>query len=683
MKKNKKISIKSKLLEYKFENITLTILSSIIIFTILFASLLPQKVDIKLGEPAQRDIKATRDVIDKVATQKLKLEAMEAVEQIYNIDSSIQIQIKSDIRMYFKTLRELQLNESKSFEQKLDELNSQNYVKIDSETNSLLLRTEQEKSIILEENIYNTLSEVMNDGITKEEVENSKVGVKNIINSLNNIPNNLKEAGEKIINSKLIANKFPDVQNTEKEKEKAAELVEPVVIKEGELIVAKNANIDRSIYSILDKAGLITTTKSAYIKLFLGCLLLTLVIELSMKFFIRYFEKEVLKDIKKMSVMVAITVLIISISKMIFSISPYLMPIATVSIIVSIISNERLGILFNILTVILIGILTSIDMPIVFMFLITGIIGSFACRNIQQRSNVIFIGGLIALVNMSIILGFGLSNDLYINVLLKRIGFGIINGALCALISIGTLPIWENLFGVLTPLKLLEIMNPNNPLLKRLLMEAPGTYYHSILVGNLAERAANEIGANALLVRVASYYHDIGKLKRPFFFKENQTDMENPHDNISPTLSALIITSHTKDGVKFAKEYNIPKEIYDMMIEHHGTTLVSYFYHKAKELDGNVEEKDFRYDGVKPQSKEAGIIMIADSIEAACRSLKVPTEDSLRELIRCIINAKLKDGQLDESGLTLKDLKTMETSFVDTISGIYHDRIEYPKMESV
>ncbi len=665
------------------KNKLLIAVSTIIIFVILFGSLLPQKINIQLGEPAPRDIRATRDVVDEVATQKLKLEAMESVEQIYNIDASIQIQIKSDIRMYFKLLRELQADNSKTFDQKLDELEAQNYVKVDRSVHEMLLRADQERGLLLENTIYDTLSQVMNDGITNEEVESAKARVGEILASATDLPDELKKAGVEIINFKLIGNKFPDIQNTEKEKERAATLVEPVIIKEGELIVAKNANIDRGIYSILEKAGLITTSREAYIKLFIGCLILTVVLELVMEFFLKFFEKETLADFKKMSVIIAITVLILAVSKMINGISPYLMPVATVSIIVAIISNERFGIVFNMFAVVLLGVMTPIDMSIAVMFLMTGIIGSFACRNIQQRSNVIFIGGLVALVNMVMILGFGFANDLDMSVLLRRAGFGLINGALCALIAIGTLPIWENLFGVLTPLKLLEIMNPNNPLLKRLLMEAPGTYYHSILVGNLAERAASAIGANALLVRVASYYHDVGKLRRPFFFKENQTDMENPHDNISPALSTLIITSHTKDGVKYAEENNLPKEISDMMIQHHGTTLVTYFYYKAKEADPDIKEEDFRYDGIKPQSKEAGIIMIADSVEAACRSMKSPNEEKLRELIRNIINSKLKDGQLDESGLTLKDLKLMETSFVDTISGMYHDRIEYPKMESV
>lgn len=672
-------------LENKDRNkyIVLVIISTVLIFSILFGSLLPQKLDIKLGQPAPRDIKATRDVIDEVATQKLKLEAMESIETIYNIDASIQIQIKADIRMYFKLLREVQAEEGKSFEEKLDEIENQNYIKMDRESHKIILSASQEEDLTLEDTIYETINQIMNEGVTKEELEDKKNEVQDIMDSMNDLSPSIRTAGINLINSKMIGNKFPDLKNTEREKEKAASLVEPVIIKEGELIVAKNANIDRAIYNILDKSGLISTSNKSYVKLVIGCLILALVLEIVIGLFLKYFEEETFQDIKKMSVITTITILILGISKGIWSLSPYLMPIVTVSIIVSIISNERIAITFNILSVILIGIFTTIDTPIVFMFLISGIVGSFACRNIQQRSNVIFIGGLVALVNLIIILGFGLANDLDPHVLFRRMGFGIVNGALCALISIGTLPIWENLFGVLTPLKLLEIMNPNNPLLKRLLMEAPGTYYHSILVGNLAERAANAIGANALLVRVASYYHDVGKLRRPFFFKENQTDMENPHDNISPVLSKLIITSHTKDGVEFAKENSLPKEISDIMVEHHGTSLVAYFYYKALEQDPDIKEEDFRYDGVKPQSKEAGIIMIADSVEAACRSVKSPTEEKLRELIRKIINGKLDDGQLDESGLTLKDLKLIETSFVDTISGVYHDRIEYPEMESV
>ncbi len=258
-----------------------------------------------------------------------------------------------------------------------------------------------------------------------------------------------------------------------------------------------------------------------------------------------------------------------------------------------------------------------------------------------------------------------------------------LNGLFCAVLTIGTLPIWENIFKIVTPLKLLELSNPNQVLLKRLLLEAPGTYHHSIIVGNLSERAAEAIGADPLLARVGAYYHDIGKLKRPYFFKENQLGMDNPHDKLKPNMSTLIITNHTKDGIALAKEYNIPEEIIDIIAQHHGDTTVSYFYHKAlKENESKeVNIEDFRYPGPKPKTREAAIVMLADSTEAAVRSLKEPTKKNIEEMIRNIIKGKLQDGQLEECNLTLKDLNTIANAFSTIMMGIFHERIEYPNLE--
>ena len=225
--------------------------------------------------------------------------------------------------------------------------------------------------------------------------------------------------------------------------------------------------------------------------------------------------------------------------------------------------------------------------------------------------------------------------------------------------------------------------NPNQPLLKRLLLEAPGTYHHSIIVGNLSEAAAEAIKANPLIARVGAYYHDVGKLKRPYLFKENQMGGENPHDKLNPNLSTLIITNHVKHGMELGKKYKVPGIIKDIIKQHHGTTLVAFFYHKA--LNGEnpelVQEKSFRYEGPKPQSKEAAIIMIADSVEAAVRSMVEPSKGKIEGLVRKIIQDKLKDGQLDECDLTLKELNTIANSFLNVLTGIFHERIEYPNLD--
>jgi putative nucleotidyltransferase with HDIG domain len=263
--------------------------------------------------------------------------------------------------------------------------------------------------------------------------------------------------------------------------------------------------------------------------------------------------------------------------------------------------------------------------------------------------------------------------------------FGLLNGLLSGVLAIGILPYLETLFGITSSIRLLELANPNHPLLKRLLLEAPGTYHHSVLVGNLAEAAAEAVGGHPLLVRVGAYYHDIGKLKRPYFFSENQFSLDNPHDKIAPSLSALIITSHTKDGVELGRQHRLPDLVLDIINQHHGTGLVSYFYQKALEKDqyDSVQELTYRYEGPKPQSKEAALVLLADTVEAAVRSLQKPTPGRIEGLVRRLIKERLNDGQLEECDLTFKDVNLITESFLRILNGMHHTRIEYPDVKEL
>jgi putative nucleotidyltransferase with HDIG domain len=258
---------------------------------------------------------------------------------------------------------------------------------------------------------------------------------------------------------------------------------------------------------------------------------------------------------------------------------------------------------------------------------------------------------------------------------------GFLNALLSPILAYGSLPFLESSFKITTSISLMELANPSQPLLKDLLMKAPGTYNHSILVGNLAEAAADAIGADPILVRVGAYYHDIGKTRRPYFFIENQLGESNPHEKLTPALSALILSSHVKDGIEIGRKGKLPQVVMDFIAQHHGTGIMGYFYHKAVEEAGDsekVRESDFRYPGPMPQSKEAALVMLADSVEAAIRSMNV-TGDKLEAAVKKIIQDKLQDNQLEDSNLTLSDLKQIAQSFTQMLNGIYHSRIEYPE----
>jgi hypothetical protein len=256
------------------------------------------------------------------------------------------------------------------------------------------------------------------------------------------------------------------------------------------------------------------------------------------------------------------------------------------------------------------------------------------------------------------------------------------NGILTSTIVSMLLPALESLFKITTDIRLLELSNLNAPILRRLSVEAPGTYHHSLMVGTLAESAAEAIGANPLLVRVAAYYHDLGKMLKPEYFVENQVFGINKHETLSPSMSCLIIASHVKDGLELAKEIGLAERIRDMIPQHHGTRLMTYFYQKAKDSAGvknqEIVETDFRYPGPKPQSKEAAIMMMADSVEAASRTLSNPTAAQIQGMINRLVDAIIADNQFDECEINLREIRLVKESFFKILTGIYHRRIDYP-----
>jgi hypothetical protein len=262
---------------------------------------------------------------------------------------------------------------------------------------------------------------------------------------------------------------------------------------------------------------------------------------------------------------------------------------------------------------------------------------------------------------------------------------GFLGGVLAGVVATGILPLVEMSFGFTTDIKLLELANLDQPLLRELMVQSPGTYHHSVIISNMVEATAKAVNANPLLARVSAYYHDIGKIKKPLYFIENQRAGENRHEKLAPSMSSLILISHVKDGIELAKRYKLGREITDIIQQHHGTSLISYFYQKAKDQTVkkanksiSVKKEDFRYPGPKPQTKEAGLVMLADMVEAASRSLRDPTPARIQGTVQTILNKVFSDGQLDECELTLKDLHEIAKSFNKTLSGIFHQRVEYP-----
>lgn len=362
----------------------------------------------------------------------------------------------------------------------------------------------------------------------------------------------------------------------------------------------------------------------------------------------------------------------------------YLLPFAAGAMVVRIFINSEVALVYCAILAPLLGIMFNNNMFVVIYALLGSIVGAHGVRHCSNRSTIYAAGMKISVVNLLMALAFQtFSSALFSIQTVYATLFALVSGIICAGFVSGFIPVIESLFHYTTDIRLLELANLNSPLLRDLMVKAPGTYHHSVVVGNLVEAAAESINANPLLARVAAYYHDIGKASKALYFIENQGGEENRHDKLSPSMSALILISHIKEGAELAREKRLGQPITDIIRQHHGTGLIKFFYERARTLaeasGQTVEEQDFRYPGPKPQTREAGIVMLADCVEAASRTLKNPTPDRIQGMVQNIINRIFTDGQLDECELTLKNLHEIARSFNRILNGIFHHRIDYPQ----
>jgi putative nucleotidyltransferase with HDIG domain len=362
----------------------------------------------------------------------------------------------------------------------------------------------------------------------------------------------------------------------------------------------------------------------------------------------------------------------------------YAIPFALGAMLVRIVLNAETALLFSVCCAILVGVLFGNSLFMALLALTSSLVGAHGVRHCQERSSIYRAGMWVGLANAALLIGIHFMAGRSFELLLAwKICFGLFGGLLSTVFVTGTIPLVEALFKYTTDIKLLELANMNSPILRQLMVEAPGTYHHSILVGNLVEAAAESINANPLLARVSAYYHDIGKIKKPLYFIENGGRQRNKHDKLAPSMSALILASHIKDGVELAKEHKLGPELIDIIQQHHGTSLIKYFYDRAKSLVEpgmpQPDERDYRYLGPKPQTREAALIMLADAIEAASRTLQDPTPARVQGMVQKLINNIFIDGQLDECELTLKDLHLIARSFNRVLAGSFHHRVDYPE----
>ena len=489
---------------------------------------------------------------------------------------------------------------------------------------------------------------------------------------------NLDAFERDLINYFLIPNYIYDEAKTKSAiNEKVSQINDQYIeIKAGTLIAKTGEILTERKIDILDKLGIYNYKMSIFI-ITLNIIFLLVISSIFNVVTTRFYSKDVLEKKKYKAVM-----LLMIVTLLVFRIVPdsmiYLVPIDTMLLLLMFIVRPRFSIFLTMMLISYLLPITDYDLKYFTIQSIAILATGFLSKNIGTRSSVIAIGIQLAILKilLYLILSF-FSMEESFGMALNTIKL-FVSGLFSGMFAIALLPYFERTFNILTVFRLIELADLSQSLLRKLSIEAPGTFQHSMMVATLSENAVIEIGGDPIFTRVACYYHDIGKTKRPQYYVENQTDGKNLHNNISPFMSKMIILAHTKEGAEMGKKYKIPKEIRDIMFEHQGTTLLAYFYNKAKEIDPNVQEEEFRYSGPRPQTKESAVILLADSIEAAVRSLDVKDPIKVEEMVRRIVNAKIADNQLSDANITFKEIEIIINSFLKTFGAIYHERIKYP-----
>jgi cyclic-di-AMP phosphodiesterase PgpH len=564
--------------------------------------------------------------------------------------------------------------------------------KIDYERGIIVRNTKnQEESLITHFHNFISIGNINNDFATKAE------------KTLSKHDSDFKWAAVSLVKKIIAPNLTLNVKATDDKKNAAIESIKPIYFQvlKNEMIVREGERITQSIQDKLDAYYMIKGGKSkiADFTSFLGIILIILLMGVVLFSPTRKWNPKS-HDLKSTLLFLALAILLqfilirfgLIISDAVARAFPlltaedcfYAIPFVTGSMLVTVLINDRIAIIFSVFASLMIGFLfdTRVIMPLF------SLMGSFfviyQISNARQRSAFFMTGLLLGLMNGIIIFAiFLLTENTFDWTFLVNLLMGLIGGIASGILVSGILPLFESVFKFTTDIKLLELGNLNQPIFQRMIIETPGTYHHSIIVASLVESAAEAIGANALLAKVSAYYHDIGKMAKPHYFIENQQTGDNKHDKLSPKMSSLVIISHVKDGCEFAQQLKLGNPITNIIRQHHGTSLVTFFYDKAKKdpdsTFNTLSDSDFRYPGPKPQTKEAGLILLGDVIEASSRTLTDPTPSRINNLVHERIERIFLDGQLDECELTLRDLNKIADSFIRILTGIFHHRISYPE----
>ena len=683
-----------------FKCILMDLVTFALILILFFIVCVPKKYDLSVGSISHDTINAPKDVVDEVGTQEKRAAAAAQVEPNYRFQQGVKEEVLTalsesfdelrTIQQYGITLRSESSQHRNSFTEEeiayafglLDELSlTRNQI-------VTLLRTDTPVFEDMVSTVTTAVDNTMNSSVREGQINQAIQTIQQIVGykvdislTQNILPTVLRFC--------IKPNMIIDQEATDEARAKAMEAVEPIVYLQGQNIIREGDRITMSQYEMLRQLGLLNDDHYDYSS-YWGSVIAVVLSMITMFIMLHLLRFDVLSNIRQMAVILLILLLgmgFAALANLLPSI--YITPVALCAALATVLIGYRVGISLTVIMTLLVSALTAGNnqssfydaLLIAIMTLTESMFTIWFLKGHPQRTRVLLSGLLSAVVALGVIFGVKLLTSAESLNTFSITGWAIGGGILSGVLAIAFQPLFEFLFRLATPTRLLELTNPGQPLMKRLMIEAPGTYHHSIIVANLAESAATRIKANSYLARAGAYYHDIGKLKRPMYFKENQMG-DNPHEHTDPYVSAAILVSHTKDGMLMAQKEHIPPEIQSIILQHHGDTPVMYFYHKALQLSNGqqVDINEFRYAGPKPDTKEAAIVMLADTIEAAVRSMKSPTPKAIDQFIERLVRGKLEDGQLSDSPLSLHDIDEICEAFSDILKGVYHERIEYPNV---
>lgn len=654
---------------------------------VLVVPLLSRGVNLEAGEVSPRTIRAPRQITyeSQVRTERARQQAANSVARIYDpADPRVaqqQIRRAANVLAYIESIRH---DPYASLEQKARWINQVPELNLPTEVVSDMMALDDQAWQVVSTHTLAVLSQALRQPI-REGLD--------VLEARRRIPNavdpTLPEA-EAVIVSKLAAgfiqpNSFYNEERTEAERAAARQAV-PVQMhtyEKDEVIVREGERVKPEQLEALQAMGLLKQqVRWSDIG---GTVLMVVVVVLAMGLYLRRLTSDSWGNQRRLALFVVVTLAFAIAAELMIpqhTLFAYLFPAPGAAMLLSALvgPNFAFGVVF--LLSIVVGFLGRGSLELAVYALVGGIVAALSVSRVERLNAFLWSGLYVALINIAVVTGFELQSlDYSMQSLLLQASLAVTNAGLATMLAIAGFYALGALFGITTSLELMELARPTHPLLHQLQLKAPGTYHHSLLVSNMAEQAAQRIGADALLVRVGAYYHDIGKMLRPYFFVENQVEGANVHDRLDPETSAQIIISHVADGLELAEKHGLPEVLRDLIAQHHGMTRVTYFYRQACETCGEdeVDEQQFRYPGPRPQTPEAAILMLADGVEAMARANRPATNGEVDELVRTVISRRLTEGELDACELTLRDLDEIRDAFVRILKGIYHPRIRYPE----